>query len=150
MWFCIKVNKLYSPTNNFGLNPLALHTTLLSAHFLSNQSLAGSSSPLGSFNDFQKSQFLPSMLFSGGFAAAAAAARKPATTPWHPWSLASSNFISNSAFENIFNTNAGLFSTKDKEGNLLASILLSCWLCSYVKLLSNHVELHVEWEWVRD
>lgn len=94
------------------MDPLALHSTLLSAHFLSGQPFVSSSQPLSSFGDFSKSQFLPSMLLASSLP------RKP--TPWYPWSFSSSGFLAGTHnFESAFNAHASLFASKEaKEGNL--------------------------------
>ena len=111
-------SQLHARPGNFQLDPLALHSTLLSAHFLSNQPLVANSAPLSPLSELSKSQFLPSMLLASSLP------RKP--TPWYPWSLtASSGLLNSSNFDSTFSAHANLFAAKDaKEGNY--SLKLQC------------------------
>ncbi|KAI2797844.1 Homeobox protein hmx3 [Blomia tropicalis] len=98
---------------------LALHSTLLSAHFLSghhhhHQPLMGSSAPSLStpLSELTKSQFLPSMLLASG-GTVGGLPRKP--TPWYPWSLSASTggLLSTNSFESTFGSPVNLFGTKE-------------------------------------
>lgn len=108
-----------SRTSSFQLDPVALHSTLLSAHFLSGQPLVASSVPLSPLSELSKSQFLPSMLLASSLP------RKP--TPWYPWSLGTpSGLLATSNFESAFGQQANFFMSKEAkeckfgEGRLFA------------------------------
>lgn len=102
-------NNLNGNTNgtnnpNISFDPMALQSTLLSAHFLSGYHPLVSATSLSSLNEQQKSQLLPSMIFANNLAKA----NKP--TPWYPWSLTISQGM-------LAASNPNLFSPKDsKEG----------------------------------
>lgn len=106
-------NPLYQRPTTFQFDPIALQSSLLSAHLLGAQPVVSSAPAL---SEHQKTHLLPSMLFASSLH------RKQ--TAWYPWSLTTSTgLFSGSNFETPFGSgNFNIFATKEAKDGKSSSL----------------------------